>query len=172
MIQSSPRTRNGRLKLRWRRIVIASGVTFAVMLISGCGSSTETTTSQAELIHAPPERVVPRMTDSPAPGEDNLRPVKWRLAEPPTTNLVHLYSGAGYCVGEPPPEYQMVRVIERGRRVFITSYVQEPRPTRRALCRGIGGFQRGIVKLRQDASKVRLYDASTSPPVSRWPQVK
>lgn len=158
---------------RSRRIAAASFVALAAMQVSGCGSSMETTTSHAELIHAKPERVIVRTADNPLPpGKDNLRPVKWRVADPPAARRVHINSDIGYCVGEPPPEYRVVRVIERGRRVFITPYVRQPRPTGRALCRGVGGVQRGIVKLRQDAQKAKLFDASTSPPVLRWPRAK
>lgn len=136
----------------------------------GCGSSSESTDTSGRLPDPGPAPILKPLTkESIASGAVDLIPVHWRLNGPPKGRQVPIYAGRGYCVGDAVPEFQDVRVSERGNEVFITAYVNKPVPSELEVCRGIGGLQRGIVQLRQSVDGASLYDASTSPPSKRRP---
>lgn len=159
--------RQGRMAL----CCVLVGVAFASLI--GCGgdsSPAESSTADSDALAQDRRvQVIPLVEGAVPPGKSDLAPIHWRLASPPKGRQVQVFSAEGYCIGESPPQYEAVRVSERDRKVLITTYVRTGRPTERELCRGVGGFQRGIVVLPHGVSGAQLYDASTTPPSRRWP---
>lgn len=160
---------------RFLRLYVVIGLAVLVSQ-SGCGgdklASTPGSTKNAGVANKqdhPPVLVIPRAKHATQPRQAKRRPVQWRLAGSPSGRRIRVSSELGYCVGERPPRYEAVRVSERGDKVFITTYVGEGKASGRAICRGIGHSQMGIVVLSRDASSAHLYDASVSPPALRWP---
>lgn len=154
---------NGSLTLRAAILSILFGIFFA-----GCGSSSESTDSSARLPNPGPAPRLESLTKESISRGD-LVPVHWKLSGMPEGRRARIYAGRGYCAGDVPPEFQGVRVSEQGSRIFITAYVNRSAPSEHAVCRGIGGLQRGVVRVRQAVDEVRIFDASTSPPSKRWP---
>lgn len=176
MVRPGPDGRCGRShqrdaprSVRWR-LGLGAMAGALVLVVSGCGSASDSsTTSNGRLPSLPPEERIAAVDYRPS-GKSDLVGVRWGLAGPPTAKRIHVVASRGYCVGEAPPKFEAVRVVERGKSLYITAFGSKSTPgSAGAICRGIGGFQRGYVELRQDPSAARLYDASTSPPTLRWP---
>lgn len=162
--------RSPRISCAGRRALIAISLGLLASTVVGCGSSEDSEPSSSPRFTMPPAEVIePLSMTHLAPGKADLRAVQWQLVRAPMGRRVVIQSEQGFCSGEPPPKFQAVRVVEEGERVYITPYVQSPRPERDQVCRGIGGFQRGIVELGQGADKARLYDATATPSELRWP---
>lgn len=156
----------GRLTVRTAFLLV-----FSALFVVGCGSSAEPTDSSGRLPNTGPAPTLEVLTKkSIASDTRNLVAVRWKLSGSPRGRQVAIYAQRGYCVGEAPPEFKGVRVVESGDRVFITAYMNRPAAPEQAVCGGIGGFLRGTVEIRQAADDARLYDASTAPPSKRWPK--
>ena len=99
----------------------------------------------------------------------------------PRTHALGLSISSGYCVGEPPPKFAHVKVIERpktaknpSRSAVITAYVRFPAPTEvegevkpgepQPACGGIGVGIFKRIKLKRPVKGLALYDGSFSPP--------
>jgi hypothetical protein len=99
----------------------------------------------------------------------------------PRTRVLGLSISSGYCVGEPPPRFDHVKVIERpktARNPFgsavITAHVRFPAPVEvegevkpgepRPACGGIGVGIFKRIKLRRPVGALALYDGGVSPP--------
>lgn len=159
--------------VRYLQAIAAVGLyAIAGVPLAGCGSpSSESTGSAvAPMMVQPPVRVIRRIgSDSTDSGMADLKPVHWRLSGLPRVHRVKIFSAQGFCDGEPAPKFEVVRVSERGKDIYLTPYVRKRHPTG-VICRGLGGSQWGVVELRQGGRDVRLYDATTSPPSLRWPR--
>lgn len=149
-------------KAAWR----AAAVVLAILLLSSCGSSSSSKTTPHDRVPSAPPLSIIKEKEHP---KANLVPVHWQVSGSPRDRKVTIYSEEGYCVGEPAPQFKAVQIQERGIRIYITPYIQKGKPPGGAICRGVGSFQRGIVKLGQDVANVKLYDSAASPPIQRWP---
>lgn len=117
-------------------------------------------------------------------GPPKVESASWHslvAARNPRTHALGLSISTGYCVGEPPPEFDHVKVIERPKTAkhpkksaVITAYVRFPAPTEvegevkpgepRPACAGIGLAIFERVGLKRPAEGMLLYDGSFSPP--------
>ncbi len=99
----------------------------------------------------------------------------------PRTHALGLSISSGYCVGEPPPRFDHVKVIERPKTAknpsgsaVITAYVRFPAPTEvegevkpgkpQPACAGIGVGIFKRINLKRPVEGLVLYDGSFSPP--------
>lgn len=97
------------------------------------------------------------------------------------THVLGLSISSGFCVGEPPPRFAHVKVIERpktarypSKSAVVTAYVRFPAPTEvvgevgpgepRPACGGIGVTIFKRIKLKRAVEGLALYDGSFSPP--------
>lgn len=96
--------------------------------------------------------------------------VHWRVVGAPKGREIEINSGRGYCVDrEPPPKFEKVSVVSRGRAVYLTPFVAVRKPSKVGICSGVGYAQYGVVKLPRPVRMLRVFDASTRPPELRWP---
>lgn len=138
---------------------------------------------------------------SPASAEEmEVVPAKVEMAHwgvavrPPERELlvkghhIALLISTGYCLGEPKPKVDRVKVVERprtkqhpGKSAVLTAYVVHPeyeRPVRPPntngvvynACAGVGYTLVDWVKLKRSPSELRLYDGGYSPPRKVWPR--
>jgi hypothetical protein len=97
-----------------------------------------------------------------------------------------LYTAGGYCIGEPPPQIDHVKVIERPKTeerpyksAVITVFLLHPAPSEVVgevqpgepvpACAGLGWNGTKRIKLKRPVRDLRLYDGSADPPRLRWP---
>ncbi len=93
----------------------------------------------------------------------------WTVAAISNSMSFRMFSPVGYCAGQQRPRYGPVKVIERGRRVYVTAQVREV-DSGNGICRDVGFAIERTVRLRQFARNAAIYDGSTSPSQRRWPR--
>lgn len=133
----------------------------------GCGKA-----SNSE----PSERTVNGVGRQGGPGQPGkeversypVRPVHWKVLGPPQGSRVRISSEVGYCVGGVQPKIQTVRIREEGEKVLITALVTVP-PSEGEGCAGVGLGLRKTVNLKRRVGSRPLFDASSVPPLKRWP---
>jgi hypothetical protein len=154
-----------------------AGVSATLLVVlscgGGCGSSpSDSDDSTQPPLSIDPARVIDEIRDkSQAVERPDIKPVQWRLSGVPSGRRIRVFSEHGYCAGETPPEFKGVSVTARGMKILITTYVQRAEPVGE-ICRGVGGFQHGIIELDQNVADLKLFDASASHPIQRWPREK
>jgi hypothetical protein len=102
-------------------------------------------------------------------------------AHNPRTHVLGLSISTGYCRGEPPPEFDHIKVIEQPKTTkhpmksaVITAYVRFPAPTEvqgevkpgepQPACAGVGVAFFERIRLKRSVEGMLLYDGSFSPP--------
>lgn len=143
----------------------------AFTLLIGCGSTEAPSTSRRQdtfsLSPAPILGEVKARSDRES--GLHLKTVAWAPGGVPHGHWLSIVTQHGYCVGDTPPRLTGVHMVENGRRVYVAASLEIARPSHTADCGGVGGFQRGIVRLGRKAEGARIFDASTSPATLRWP---
>ena len=111
------------------------------------------------------------LTDTLAAGDEvAIRPVPWRLSSIDGQRVVGLRNSVGYCVGDPKPRVDHVKVIEHLKSIFITTYVGFPAlPQTSRQCAGVRLILRKRLRLKQAIEGRTIFDGSKAPPSQRWP---
>jgi len=150
----------------------------AVATAAGCGSSDSAeTTSRDGSAHKVQPQLIPRLSASErGAAGSQLRPVQWKVVKLSGEREVIIASSEGYCIGERPPRFQGVQIAIKDKRIYIRPYVnsgaRQQNPERkklREICRGSGSYQEGAVRFPMPIGGLRLYDATVTPPLQRWP---
>lgn len=144
-------------------------------MLSACGSdesqstTASPTSSDMSQLQISRGQVIPLVGSATSgPSGKDVIPVAWRVAAVKKREVIEIVSESGYCVGsEPPPEFEGVRVSEKGNSVYITALIPRRSPSEDGVCRGAGHIQYGTVQIGRSVENTMLYDASTSPPSAR-----
>lgn len=102
-----------------------------------------------------------------------IRPVPWRLSSFGGPRVVVLRNSVGYCVGDPKPRVDHIKVIEHPKAIFITTYIGFPPPRQPSeQCAGVRLILEKRLRLKQAIDgrtipSIKLFDGSTSPPARR-----
>lgn len=164
--------------MRPRSLILVTVCLFSMgLLAAGCGasgSSKEGQDSQSVAATTLSRRgsIIPRRPHVAAGKAKPLAPVRWRVVGAPEGREVEIRSDRGYCVDrEPAPEFEKVSVAYRDGAAYITAFVPAKRSAAKGtICDGIGYAQYGVVKLSSSVKTLRLFDASTNPPMPRSPR--
>jgi hypothetical protein len=108
-----------------------------------------------------------------------VRPVQWQIVKIVGQREIVISSQEGYCFGNKPLRYEGVQLRTERDRIYIRPYIGEGRSRKhveggglREICGNAGDYLEGRVRLPKPARDVRLYDATATPPVQRWPERK
>jgi hypothetical protein len=154
-----------------------AGILSGVLLVS-CGSSESVSSTQGVKPQSPLAKLgrdrmklIPDVGGPGVPDPAELTSARWRILKITESSKIEIASSKGYCVGaEPPPRYEAVRIVERGKRVEITTFVRKANSSPPGgVCSGVGYGQYGTVKLSRPVSGLRLYDGEIDPRRLRWP---
>lgn len=105
-----------------------------------------------------------------ANGEGTVRPVPWRLSSIDGQQGIRVRASVGYCVGDPKPRVDHVKVVERSKSVFITTYVLFPEPAETSdSCAGVRLVLTKRIQFKQALENRRIYDGGSARPKQRWP---
>lgn len=117
-----------------------------------------------------------------------VRPIQWtpfrQNGSPIHGHTFSLSVQSGYCVGEPKPEFDHIRVVERRKTkahpyksAVITVFVKYPEHTRvvppsdsehHTGCFGVGWGLARSVTLKRSPTTLFVFDGSHSPPRRAW----
>jgi hypothetical protein len=111
------------------------------------------------------------LTGTLAAGDEvAIRPVSWRLSSVDGPRVVDLRNSVGYCVGDPKPRVDHVKVIEHPKSIFITTYVGFPAPPQTSgQCAGVRLILKKRLRLKLAIEGRTIFDGSKVPPSQRWP---
>jgi hypothetical protein len=98
----------------------------------------------------------------------------------PNQRSVEIVIAGGYCVGEPAPVFDHVKVVERPnserpprRSAVITAYIRYPAPREyrgpveageMVICSDLGSSVTTRIRLKRPVSRLALFDGEDSPP--------
>lgn len=105
---------------------------------------------------------------SQAGARDGQQPTEWTVTSVVGEHEVKLQAVVGYCGGAPKPRISHVGVRNEGDRIYLSVFVQ-PKERDDVPCRGVALSIFKRVHLARKLSQVELFDASSSPPMRRWP---
>jgi hypothetical protein len=100
---------------------------------------------------------------------EDVRPVPWGAPTIVGRRTIELGVSVGYCVGEPMPRIDHLRVSWRPDAAVVTVFVRFPAVhfNENEFCAGVGLVMRKRVKLARPLAGRTLYDGATSPPQRR-----
>lgn len=144
---------------------------WAIGLMSGCGASNPEASQNENIFATKAAPVLPRLNGRPPSDDRSITdPAAWQVSGEPHGKTLPIVAQRGYCVGDRPPRLAGAHVLERGAKIYVTAYVEVPRPDHRGDCMGYGGFQFGTVQLGREARGSEIYDVVGGRPVLRWPK--
>lgn len=146
-------------------------IALALLSLAGCGSDEEPPASQGQPVSSlSPPPLLGKPDAQYARGRGwHLKAVPWTVSGVPHGHRLPIVTQQGFCVGGGSPKLNGVHLVEAGRNVHITAYV-EVAPPPAGDCLGYVSFQRGIVRLEQKAEETRIFDAMARSPALRWPR--
>jgi hypothetical protein len=109
--------------------------------------------------------------DSSSDTSRRLRTVNWSLVGEPAGNHFKIVAGVPYCVGDPKPYIEKVRIHEGKLRIVATAVASFPseRPSDKHGCLGIFRPLYKVVYLPTSSKQLKIFDGYTKPPKQEWP---
>ena len=100
-----------------------------------------------------------------------LRTVNWSLVGKPAGDLFKIVAGVPYCIGDPKPFIEMVRVHQNEFQIVATATASFPseKPSNQHGCLGILRPLYKAVHLRTSSEDLKIFDGYTKPPKQEWP---